>query len=148
MWTFLTAWAPWFWLCLAALMITLEVLAPGMHFIWFGLAAGVVALLAFAGFSGFEWQLAAFALTSIAALYFGRGLSGRAPKADADAATLNERGSQYVGRIVTVAEPITLGRGKVKVGDTVWMAEGPDLPFGASVTVTAVRGTVLVVRPA
>jgi membrane protein implicated in regulation of membrane protease activity len=34
----------------------------------------------------------------------------------------------------------------VRVGDTVWRAEGPDLPSGAKVKVTGVAGTVLQVE--
>lgn len=149
MWTLLGSWGPWLWLGLATLLIALEVVMPGLHFIWFGLAAGLVALLAFAGIAGgLEWQLAAFGLFSLAALYFGRGLSGRTPKMDADAASLNERGHQYIGRRVTVEQPIANGRGRVRVGDTVWAAEGPDAPAGAQVTVKSTRGTVLVVDKA
>jgi len=36
----------------------------------------------------------------------------------------------------------------VRVGDTVWQAEGPDAPAGSRVKVTAARGTVLVVERA
>jgi membrane protein implicated in regulation of membrane protease activity len=62
-----------------------------------------------------------------------------------DAPDLNVRGAQYVGRIVTVVEAIERGRGKVQVGDTVWSAEGPDMPAGARAKVTGVNGTVLVI---
>jgi membrane protein implicated in regulation of membrane protease activity len=53
-----------------------------------------------------------------------------------------------VGRSLVVEQAIENGRGKVRVGDTLWSAEGPDTPAGASVTVTGTKGTVLVVRPA
>lgn len=46
------------------------------------------------------------------------------------------------------AEPIVGGRGRIKVGDTVWIAEGPDMPIGAHAKVTGTRGTVLVVERA
>lgn len=62
-----------------------------------------------------------------------------------DQPDLNRRGAQYIGRMVTVEEPIIAGRGKVRVGDTLWPAEGPDAAAGAQVKVTAVRGTALVV---
>jgi membrane protein implicated in regulation of membrane protease activity len=42
-----------------------------------------------------------------------------------------------------VEEPIVHGRGKVRIGDTLWMAEGPDAPAGAEVRVTAAQGAVL-----
>jgi membrane protein implicated in regulation of membrane protease activity len=46
-----------------------------------------------------------------------------------------------------VEQAIENGRGKVRVGDTLWSAEGPDAPAGTRVTVTGTRGTVLVVEP-
>ena len=65
-----------------------------------------------------------------------------------DQPDLNRRGAQYIGRTVTVEEAIIAGRGKVRVGDTLWPVEGPDASIGARVKVTAVRGTALVVEAA
>ena len=48
--------------------------------------------------------------------------------------------------MLVVAEAIEGGRGKVRVGDTLWPVEGPDLPVGAHVTVTGTRGTALLVQ--
>jgi hypothetical protein len=68
--------------------------------------------------------------------------------ADSDLPDLNIRGQQYIGRSLVVEQAIQNGRGKVRVGDSLWAAEGPDTPAGARVTVTAARGTVLVVERA
>jgi len=137
--------APWLWLVLALALMSLEIVIPGVHFLWFGVAAAVVALLAWLGLNGLVWQLVAFGALSIVALYFGRRMAHEAGKADPEAKALNERGQQYVGRRVTLEEAITNGRGRVKVGDTVWTAEGPDMPAGTQVTVKKAHGTVLVV---
>ena len=48
-------------------------------------------------------------------------------------------------RSVVVEQAIENGRGKVRVGDTLWSAEGPNAPAGAWVTITGSKGTVLVV---
>ena len=45
------------------------------------------------------------------------------------------------------AEAIECGRGRIRVDDTLWCAEGVDTPAGANVRVTGVRGTVLLVEP-
>jgi membrane protein implicated in regulation of membrane protease activity len=47
-----------------------------------------------------------------------------------------------------VEQAIQNGRGKVRVGDTQWLAEGPDLPAGTRVKVTAAKGSLLVVERA
>ncbi len=62
-----------------------------------------------------------------------------------DEPALNVRGAQYIGRKVDVERRSSNGRGKVRVGDTIWAAEGEDAAKGAEVEVTGVNGTVLVV---
>ena len=70
------------------------------------------------------------------------------PDGRSDLPDLNVRGAQYIGRVAVVADAITGGRGKVRIGDTVWAAAGPDMPAGSSARVTGTENTVLVVEPA
>jgi inner membrane protein len=65
-----------------------------------------------------------------------------------DQPDLNIRAQQYVGRMVVVEQAIQNGRGKVRVGDTLWQAEGLDAPAGSRVKITATNGNVLVVERA
>jgi membrane protein implicated in regulation of membrane protease activity len=65
-----------------------------------------------------------------------------------DEPDLNRPAAQLVGRVLVVAEAIEAGRGKVRVGDTLWPAEGPDVPAGSDVRVIAAKATVLVVERA
>ena len=64
-----------------------------------------------------------------------------------DDPTLNQRGAALIGRVVPVIEPIRDGRGKVQVGDSVWLAEGPDAAAGSLVRITAARDVQLMVEP-
>ena len=144
----------WNWFFLAILLMALETFVPGVHFLWFGLAAAIVGALAYlaivlglADFFGGPFQLVAFALISVVTVFGVRGWA-RAKTARSDEPNLNIRGAQYVGRIVTVEDAIAGGRGKVRVGDTVWPAQGTDSAKGARVKVTGVNGNVLVVEPA
>ena len=68
--------------------------------------------------------------------------------ATSDLPDLNVRGQQYIGRSLVVEQAIQNGRGKVRADDTLWLAEGPDAPAGARVTVTSTKGNVLVVERA
>ena len=144
---FLWSLGPWNWIVLAVLLLVLETVVPGVHFVWFGLAAGIVGALALAVGPEFtwQWQMIAYALVAVATVFLVR----RTARADAnrsDVPDLNVRAQQYVGRVFRVEEPIVGGRGKVRVGDTLWPAQGPDAPKGASVKVTGTNGTVLVVE--
>jgi len=58
-------------------------------------------------------------------------------------ARLNRRAETYVGRTFTLERPIVDGRGRLKVDDTVWLVEGPDLPAGTRVQVTGTDNTRL-----
>ncbi|MEQ1719320.1 MAG: NfeD family protein [Hyphomicrobium sp.] len=140
----ITKFGPWLWFAAAVVLFVLETLVPGIHFLWFGLAAGIVGVLALMLPIAWQWQLIAFALISVAAV-FGVNRYARPELSKSDVPDLNVRGAQYIGRKVEVVEAIRNGRGKVRVGDTQWAAEGEDAVKGAEVEVTGVNGTVLVV---
>jgi membrane protein implicated in regulation of membrane protease activity len=136
---------PWLWFALAVVLFVLETIVSGVHFLWFGVAAAIVGLIALVAPLGWEWQLILFALISIATVFWVRRQS-RAEGNLTDEPALNVRGAQYIGRAVRVEQAIVNGRGMVRVGDTLWSAEGEDAPQGATVEVTGVNGTVLVVQ--
>jgi membrane protein implicated in regulation of membrane protease activity len=144
---FLYALGPWNWFLIAGIFLALEIMVPGVYLLWFGLAAAIVGALAFA--MGMDWhaQLILFAAIAVVLLFLVRKFLGSGPTLT-DSPDLNVRGAQYVGRVFTVEEAIRGGRGKIRVGDTVWLAKGPDLPKGTSVRVTSVDGTMLVVEAA
>ena len=60
---------------------------------------------------------------------------------------LDGRGEQMRGRDGVLAEAIVQGRGRMRIGDSLWPVQGPDLPAGSQVRVTAVQGIVLQVAP-
>jgi membrane protein implicated in regulation of membrane protease activity len=129
-------------------LVIAEMVAPGIFMLWIGIAAGVTGLVTML-FPTMSWQIQfiIFAGLSVACVFAARAYLRKHPIVSADN-TLNRRGSQYVGRVYNLQEPIINGRGTVKVDDTIWRADGPDLPAGSKVKVTAVDGTVLRVEPA
>lgn len=136
----------WSWLLLGALLLGIEIVLPGLHFVWFGFAAIIVSIIVFATGIAWGWQLIAFALTAAAFVVFLRGYASPT-RMTSDEPDLNIRGQQYVGRTALVEAAISGGRGKVRIGDTTWTASGPDMPEGASVKITGVDGIVLIVAP-
>ena len=144
---FLWGLGAWGWFVLAVALFVLETIVPGVHFIWFGLAAVIAGVLGLVVDVGWEWQLIAFAIISCVTVFFVRRFAGP-DMTESDEPDLNVRAAQYVGRVVTVEEPIAGGRGKVRVGDTLWPAQGSDAPQGARVKITGTHGTVLVVEHA
>ena len=116
-----------------------------MHFLWFGLAAIGAGLLGLATGMGWQAQIVTFAVLSVAAMLLARRYASMAGD-KSDLPNLNQRGAEYAGRVVIVEEAIRGGRGKVRVGDTLWIAEGPEQPAGTRVRIKGVNGTVLVVE--
>ncbi len=132
------------WWPLALVLIAAEMLAPGYFLLWIGIAAGVMGLvtLVVPGLPGIA-QAVLFGLLAIAAcLVYWKFIRPVAEQRD-DQPLLNRRGAQLVGQRFVLAEAIVNGRGRVKVGDSEWLAEGLDLPVGSEVEVVSVSGTTL-----
>ena len=135
----------WNWLILAALLFVLELVVPGVFLMWFGVAAAVAGLAAFAFDIGWQWQFLLFAGASAAGLLFAKTFARTMVQSDRP--LLNRRAQQLVGRSFVIEQSILNGRGKIRVGDSIWPVEGPDSPIGSRVKVTGTNGTVLVVEP-
>ena len=135
----------WNWLILAGLFLVLELLAPGIFLIWFGIAAGIVGALGLVFHVAWQWQLVLFAILSLLAVVIARKFF-RADDEQSERPLLNRRAQQHVGKSYLVADAIENGRGKVKIGDTLWRAEGPDAAQGARVKVTSADGATLMVE--
>lgn len=143
--TFLTDWGGWSWLIAAALLILVDLAAPGLYLVWFGLAAGATGIVTFATGMTWAWQLATFSAASVAALIMARSLFSPL-SAESGQPFLNQRAQQLVGQVFILDEPISGGRGKVRVGDTLWKVNGPDLDAGSRIIVTGAEGSVLTVE--
>ena len=137
----------WHWLVVAAAFAVIEVAVPAMVCIWLSAAAlGAAAIAWFAPGLGWEPQALISAALAVASVAIGRMAFARArPQSSAD--HLNRRAETYIGRTFTLERPIVDGRGRLKVDDTVWLVEGPDLPVGTRVQVTGVDNTLLRVAP-
>lgn len=143
----LSSYGAWNWLFLAVVLIGLETVVPGIHFVWFGCAAMTVGALALLTGLPAGWQLVAFAALSIGFVFAARKYA-RSGAIKSDLPDLNARAAQYIGRVVTVEVAIAGGRGKVRIGDTVWQAEGSDAQAGTRVRIKSANGPVLLVEPA
>ncbi len=145
---FLTTWGSWTWLIVAVALAALEMVVPGILLIWLAGAALMVAVIDFLLPLSWQAEVALFAVLSVLFAYVGYRWSNQPSQQTSDKPNLNMRGQSYVGRTFVVAEAIQNGRGKVKVGDTLWSVSGTDAEIGASVRVTGVDGAMLLVEPA
>jgi hypothetical protein len=138
----------WGWLVLGALLFALEVLVPGFYLAWFGVAGFCVGGLLFLVPLENPWPLASFCGFSLLSVLIGRALWGSHRQLRTDNPLLNQRGRQLIGQTLILADPIEGGRGRAKVGDTLWTVTGPNLPAGHLVRVKDAEGTILTVEDA
>lgn len=142
----------WHWLALAAAFVALEIVVPGVFLIFLGIASATVGVILLA-FPGLDWrlQLVIFAGLGVALIFIGRRVYGRMSEAE-DHTSLNRRGDRFIGQSFPLAGPMTGGRGRVRVGDTDWLAklaseDAEDPADGAMMRVVAVDGVTLIVEP-
>lgn len=143
----LTDLGPWAWFVLGGLLLVAEIAAPGAFLLWLGLAALVTGALAYGIDLSWQTEVLAFAALAVAAVLVGRRVSP-APGRASDRPFLNRRAEGFVGRVFTLDAPIQDGVGRVRIDDTVWRIEGPDLAAGHDVRVVASDGATLKVAPA
>ncbi len=143
---FFLGFGAWAWIILGLVLFGLELAAPGIFFVWLGIAAVVTGLVD--GFFGLSWQTAVlvFAALFVVAVIVGRRLTGFDSRSEAS--LLNRRGEALIGRVFTLEAPIARGEGRVKVDDSSWRVRGPDAPAGAAVRVVRVEGATLIVEGA
>lgn len=137
------------WWLLALILIGVELMVPGFFMLWIGVAAAAMGLvLLVLPQLSFLTQAVVFALLAIVSCYLYWRFIRRALTEPSDQPRLNRRAEQYIGRRFVLETAIVNGQGKARVGDSLWLAEGPDLPVGSAIEVTGVDGSTLKVRAA
>tara|TARA_R110000868_G_scaffold19374_2_gene83528 strand:- start:12314 stop:12760 length:447 start_codon:yes stop_codon:yes gene_type:complete len=143
--TILSEVGEWMWWIIAAVLGILELIVPGIFFVWLAAAAAIVGVLVMILPIPLMVQIALFAVLSVIAVWASRRWLTRHPIAS-DAPLLNQRVRSFVGQSFTLEQAIVNGRGKLKIGDSQWLASGPDLPAGSTVRVIGEADGVLVVE--
>ncbi|PDT82822.1 NfeD family protein [Sinorhizobium sp. BJ1] len=141
---------PWNWWALGLLLLAAEVILPGVFLVWIALAALLTGALSLVlwdmGFCVWEVQLVVFSLLALVSVIIGRRFV--VSSSESDEPLLNKRGESLIGRTAVLEQPIAEGRGRVRLDDTTWAVEGPDLPAGTRVSIVASSGRQLTIEPA
>jgi membrane protein implicated in regulation of membrane protease activity len=136
----------WTWLIVGVALLALEIAAPGAFFLWFGLAAIVVGVLALLVAVPWQAQIILFVVLAALIVIVGRRYFASRSGNETVTVGLNERGRRLVGTIVVLTEPIVDGKGRIRVGDTTWRVIGPNLPSGSRVRIVHAEGALLSVK--
>jgi inner membrane protein len=138
----------WTWLIIAGILVVLEITTPIYYFLWLGITAAIVGVITWI-FPGLDtmWQLLLFSVLGIVSVVIGRSYV-KSGLEEVEASQLNRRAEQYVGRVLTLDEPIINGEAKLRVDGITWKLNGPDCKAGTTVRVVSIlQKSILVVEP-
>jgi len=138
--------AAWIWLTLGVVLAGLEMIVPGVYLIWLAVAAIITGLLTLVLDISLPMQVVDFVFLALIAAFSARRILRDRPIESSDP-LLNRRGARLVGEIAVVVQPIEHGTGRVHLGDSEWIARGPDMATGEKVRVTGNDGAILLVEP-
>jgi len=142
----------WHWLGIGIILLTLEVAVGTFDLLWIAMGAFATALFALIApdpAGGWQGQLTFFGFVAVAFVTSGRTVFKGLRKAATTHPNLNDRLSKMIGERGEAATSFDGGRGKVKVGDSVWLAEQADgaaIVKGDQVVIAGADGTTLKVK--
>lgn len=136
----------WLWLALGLFLAAAEILVPGFFLIWLAGAALLTGLLVWLVPVGMPLQVLFFAVVAFAAVFAGRRMLRDHPMEELDP-KMNRRGARLAGETAIVVQALEAGQGRVRHGDSEWLARGADAAVGARVRITGSDGAVLLVEP-
>jgi len=138
---------PWIlWIALAATCIVVEIFTAGFFIFWFGVGAGVAAVLAAVGLAA-AWQWGPFIVVSAVCLVLSRRFAERITKGQKRKVG-PDRLIAKVGVVLEKINPDT-SKGKVRVESEEWRAiseDGKAIDAGTHVYVVKIEGTHLIVK--
>jgi len=138
--------AHWVWLTLGLLLAALEMLVPGVYLIWLAVAALITGVLTFAFDLSLPLQVIDFVFLSLIAAFSAKRFLGERPIESSDP-LMNRRGARMIGETALVVTAIEHGSGRVKVGDSEWIARGAETAAGQRVRIVGTDGSTLLVEP-
>ncbi|RYG34130.1 MAG: NfeD family protein [Burkholderiales bacterium] len=142
----------WHWVGLGIVLMTIEVAVGTFDLLWVSVGAFLTALYALivplpAG--GWQGQMVFFGIVALAFVISGRTLFKGLRTRTTTHPHLNDRLASMVGQHGEAATNFDQNQGKVRVGDTVWLAQQSDtttIVEGDQIVVTGAEAGVLKVR--
>ncbi len=149
---FLDGLTVWHWAGVGIVLLTLEVAVGTFDLLWVSIAAFLTALFALImpdPIGAWQGQLIFFAIVAVAFLVAGRTWFKGLRRTAASHPNLNDRLASMIGQRGEAATSFDGGDGKVKIGDTVWLARQVDdtvIVEGDQIVVSGAEGGTLTVR--
>lgn len=144
----LTNWGLWHWLVLGFLLLIMEIVVPGVFFLWWGLAALCMSVLVvlFPHLALTVLFIIYAILAMSVSLIWWRYQHHRDLYDDQIDCSLNRRDHAMLGATGKVQEINNYGIGRGYFADTTWRIQGENLQINDVIEVIAVDGITLQVR--
>ena len=139
---------PYFWWIIAGVLLLAEMMMPGFFMLWLAAAAALTALIDIYFHLSWSGEILTFAALSLVLVLATWRMVIGSRNIESDQPHLNQRHQGLVGRSFVLDRAIVNGSGKIRVEDTLWDVDGPDMAVGARVKVTGVQGMRLAVEAA
>ncbi|NNE82374.1 MAG: NfeD family protein [Alphaproteobacteria bacterium] len=140
----------WHWWAIGIALISLEAFVVSTFLLWPGISALVMGFIVLvAPDMDWKFQVGLFALLAVLTSIAWQKWQKKNPPTS-DHPNLNVRGASFVGRRVTLAEPLANGRGRIEIGDGWWTVSslnGANIDAGVDVEVVDAKGGTLTVKP-
>ncbi len=140
---------PWYWVIAGVILIGLEIVVPGVFLLWIGLGALLSALLIvlFPDLPS-GWYFLFFAVALLSSGSLGFWIQRRGKQKAAGLPVLNQEMDGMLHKEYIAAVDFSVGRGRIRVGDTTYTALGPDsIKAGDIVLAYERQGIQFKVRP-
>ena len=134
----------WAWAIAGVILLTAEVIAPGLFLFFVGVAAIATGLFTQTLSLGTVGQVMLFVLFTALTVALGRRWYARSSTHGLDP-LLNDRAARLVGQTVLAVDPIDDHGGRVRVADGEWSARGGPAAAGEKVQIVGVDGNCLTV---
>ena len=132
----------WHWLVLGFSLIIFELFIWSVYFLWLGVVAITIAILInlYPGFAP-SHQLLSFVIVSALAVFVSKKVLPVKTMDD----KLEKSAKKHIGKIANVVE-VNSEIATIKIGKSLWQAQGCEMQTGQNVEVIDAEGLILVVR--
>jgi len=138
--------AHWFWFAAGLILGGLEMVVPGVYLMWLAMAALATGVITLVAVPSLAVQATSFIFLSLIFAFSARRMLRDRPIVSSDP-LLNNRGGRLIGQTALVTQALVSGSGRIKVGDSEWIARGPDMAVGERVRIIGSDGSELLVEP-
>ena len=138
--------AHWFWFAAGLILAGLEMVVPGVYLMWLAMAALATGVITLVALPSLAVQVTSFIFLSLIFAFSARRMLRDRPIVSSDP-LLNNRGGRLTGQTALVTQALVSGSGRIKVGDSEWIARGPDMAVGERVRIIGSDGSELLVEP-